>query len=179
MTRLSVTLFLNYYKAMKKIIFPILLFASIFVFFACTEKKSKAEKVSEFQSTLTNEDTVAMLNMCDECMEQLKAGKIDEVLSSLYEYDDSTETVSQLSEETNKRYKKIFTMFPVKEYTREYYSFQMQGLNDVRYKVKFDETESEDDGAFITAYMFNPVKIDGTWYVTVKRADQEIDESRN
>ena len=114
-----------------------------------------------------------MLKVCDDCMELLKAKKIDDAIASLYEYDDSLKQVSPLSEETAKRYKRVFSMFPVIDYTRAYYSFQLEGLNDVKYTVKF----SSQDTTATTAYMFNPIRLDGQWYVTVKRADQEIDES--
>ena len=61
-------------------------------------------------------------------------------------------------------------------FERVSYSFQLEGCNDVKYKVKFAESDNvEETGEFKTMYMFNPVKIDGTWYLTVKRPGQDFD----
>lgn len=156
---------------MKKLLYPLFCFAILLCVFSC-KQKTKEEQIQEFQLSLTQEDTTAMLQLCDDCMELLHKGKIDEAIGSLYEYDDSLKEVYPLSETTIKRYKHIYTMFPVIEYTRAYYSFQLEGLNDVKYEVKFSET----DGGAMTAFMFNPVKLKDKWYLTVKSADQEIDE---
>lgn len=163
---------------MKKVLLPLIILLSVTMFFSCNGKKSAEEKIKDFQQSLTTADTTKMLSACDSCMQLLKAGKIDDALSSLYEYDDSTCQVSPLSDETANRYRRMFTLFPVVSYELVYYSFQLEGLNDVKYKVKFADDENiEEAGDAITSYMFNPVKIGDSWYVTVKRADQSIDKS--
>ncbi len=165
---------------MKKISFPIFLILTLMIFTSCKNQKANKEtEVKEFQTQLTEADTTAMLSACDNCMELLKEGKIDDVLNSIYEYDDSLQQVNPLSEQTLNRYRKVFSMFHVKSYIRQYFSFQLEGLNDVKYSVKFtdDNPETGESGA-VTSFMFNPVRVDGSWYVTVKRADQEIDNSR-
>lgn len=156
---------------MKKLFLPLVTLFVLVSLFSC-KQKTREEQVKEFQMSLTKEDTTAMLKLCDDCMELLKNGKLDQALSSLYEYDDSMKQVSPLSEETMRRYKRRFTVFPVINYTRAYYSFQLEGLNDVKYTVNF----SKQDSTAMTAFMFNPIKVDGQWYISVKRADQEIDE---
>lgn len=164
---------------MKKIVFCIFVTMILFCVSSCKNNQSKSEKINEFQSSLTESDTLEMLKVADDCMELLKAGKVNDALAMLYEYDDSTQQVSPLSDQTIKRYEKMFTWFPVVEYQRIYFSFQLEGLNDVKYKVKFAEEENpEENGEAVTSYMFNPVKIAGVWYLTVKRADQDIDMNR-
>lgn len=67
-------------------------------------------------------------------------------------------------------------LFPVLEYSRIYYSFQLEGCNDVKYEVVWataDKTGTNQDAK--TAYMFNPVKVDGSWKLCVKTASDEID----
>ena len=119
---------------MKKIILFFVLVAGIMGMVSCNSKKEPREqKVEEFRSELTKEDTVAMLHICDQAMKDLKAKKIDKVLASLYEYTDSTKELKSLSKETENKYRRLFTMFPVLEYERKYYSFQLEGCNDVRY----------------------------------------------
>lgn len=161
---------------MKRIFYFSIVVFLVFVFSSCGNGSSKSEKTNEFQNSLTSADTTAMLEVANKCMDLLKSNKLDDAMTLLYEYDDSLGQVSPLSEITAAKYKHLFKVFPVLDYTIVYYSFQLEGLNDVKYKVKFAENleDSENPDAF-TSFMFNPVKVGETWYLTVKRADQEID----
>ena len=160
---------------MKHFNYAILILSSLLIFASCKEK-SRVDKMEEFRSELNEQDTLTMLKLCDDCMNSLKAGKIDQVIASLYEYNDTTEEVTPLTPATEKSYRKKFKIFPVLDFERVSYSFQLEGCNDVKYKVKFAESDNvEETGEFKTMYMFNPVKIDGTWYLTVKRPGQEFD----
>ena len=114
------------------------------------------DKMEEFRSELNEQDTLTMLKLCDDCMNSLKAGKIDQVIASLYEYNDTTEEVTPLTPATEKSYRKMFKIFPVLDFERVSYSFQLEGCNDVKYKVKFAESDNvEETGEFKTMYMFN------------------------
>lgn len=159
----------------------ILLFITAFIlfaFFSCDNKKSKTptEQVFEFRSQLTYNDTLQMLQICDNAMELLKQNSIDEVIASLYEYDQETKQVRPLSEESIKSYRRTFNMFPVLEYERVYYSFLLEGCNDVKYIVTFrapDESGTNESAK--TAFMFNPVKINDTWKLCVKTSSDKIE----
>ena len=71
----------------------------------------------------------------------------------------------------------MFRIFPVVDYELVYYSFQLEGINDVKYKIIFAQEENvAENGEAATALMFNPVKVDGSWYLTVKKAGQKFDE---
>lgn len=157
----------------------LLAFLSLGLAVTSCHKKTRVEEIQEFRLELTSEDTVSMLKMCDDCMESLKAGKIDEVIGSLREYNDSTNSISPLTPETEAAYRKKFQLFPVHSYKRAYYSFQLEGCNDVKYEVEFAETDNvQETGEYKTNYMFNPVKIDGVWYLTMKTETQSFDKSR-
>lgn len=162
---------------MKRITVYIFISLLTLGFHSCKNKpKSRAERVAEFRSELTAEDTTTMLKLCDDAMEQLKAKDYDKVLSTMYEYTDSTQEVKPLSKETAARYRRMFKMFPVLDYVRKYYSFQLEGCNDVKYEVTFATAEQAGTAQPAkTGYMFNPVKVDGTWKLCVKTADEEID----
>ena len=119
-----------------------------------------------------------MLKLCDDAMEELKNKNYDKVLASLYEYTDSTQELKPLSKEVANKYRRKFMLFPVLDYHRTYYSFQLEGCNDVKYEVTratADKAGTSDPAK--TAYMFNPVKIDGEWKLCVKTADDEIDKT--
>ena len=169
---------------MKKFSFFFLAVALLFVFPSCKGLKNKKdmsreEQIEEFRNDLTEADTTTMLKLADDAMEQLKAKKIDQVIASLYEYNDSTEEVKPLTEETAKRLTRKFKMFPVLDYYREYYSFMLEGCNDVKYCVTFatpEQTGTKDPAT--TMFMFNPVKIDGEWKLCVKTAQDQFDTEK-
>ncbi len=155
---------------MKKVFFSLLTIALV-VFAAC--KGGQKSESMVFQEGLTAQDSTIMLQKCDSCMQFLSDGRIDDALAMLVEYDDSLQQVSPLSDETRASYMRKFTLFPVLKYELKYVSFMESGLNDAKYEVQFGPDEA---GAPKTAYMFNPVKIDGIWYLSVKTANQSIDE---
>lgn len=165
------TLFFKNHK-MKKFYLPFI--ALILVFFvSCRDQKTASEIAgNEFQQGLTSQDSIKVLQMSDSCMAFLKAGQIEEALNMLFEYDDSLKQVSPLSMEARAQYMKKIMMFPVIDYSLSYFSFTEEGLNDVKYKVVFGPVEA---GAPKTAYMFNPVKNDGNWYLCVKSSTQAVD----
>lgn len=162
---------------MKKINYLLIAVAVLCLGTACSNKKSREERVEEFRSMLTASDTTQMLQICDNAMEQLKGKKIDEVIASLNEYNDSTRELLPLSDSMKKSLKRRFKLFPVLDYRREYYSFMLEGCNDVKYKVIFATSEQSGTGeAPTTMFMFNPVKVDGEWKLCVKAPEKEVDE---
>lgn len=161
---------------MKKLNYMLIAVAVLCLGTACSnKKKSREERVEEFRGMLTANDTTQMLQICDNAMEQLKGKKIDEVIATLYEYNDSTEELTQLTDQMKKRLARRFKMFPVLSYNRQYYSFMLEGCNDVKYEVVFATPEQTGADSAKTMYMFNPVRIDGEWKLCVKTAKDEID----
>lgn len=163
---------------MKKFFNLFLCVSIALVFTACNSKKSRFEQVQEFQSTLNSEDTTQMLKISNDCMELLKAKKVGEALSMLYTYNEEEKSVQPISEAARKKYEHQFKIFPVLEYDLQYYSFQLEGVNDVKYSIKFAESDPEVGGDFKTAFMLNPVKVDGNWYLTVK-SGEDFDHLKN
>lgn len=161
---------------MKRIFYVGMCLLALLSTASCNQKgQTKADESQQFRNSLTDADTLNMLNICDSCMMFLQDKNIERALSMLYEYDDSTGQVTMLSNETRQRYHRLFTMFPVLSYQRVKYTFMLEGLNDVKYDVVFAEEEHpEVNGVPKTSFMFNPVRVNGTWYLTVKRGDQDI-----
>jgi hypothetical protein len=162
---------------MKKSIYIFSFLLSVIFICSCKDKKVviPAPQVNEFQIGLNNQDTLEMLQLCDNCMEQLKAGDIDGVVSNLYEYDDSMKSVSLIGDEAEFRFRRQLQVFPVLDYKRVSYKFFDEGLNDVKYEIVFaEEKNPEVNGVPKTFFMFNPVKVDGKWYLCVKQRDQRV-----
>ena len=164
------------YLEMKRILYFVVAAVAVMCVSSCKEKaKTVLQQENEFRATLSDQDTTQMLKLADDCMELLKNKDIEVALAMLMEYDDSANQVKPLSDETRKRYTHMFKMFPVLSYTRVEYTFMMEGLNNVKYDIIFAEEEHpEVNGVPKTSFMFNPVKIDDQWFLTVKRADQGI-----
>ena len=116
-----------------------------------------------------------MLSLCNSAMEQLKQGKIDDMLLGLSEYDDSTKQVLPISERMLNRFRHQLKRFPVKDYELQYYSMMLEGCNDVKYKVTFATGEQTGGDPATTMYMFNPVKVNGEWRLCVKTQNDEFD----
>lgn len=167
---------------MKKYSYFFLAVALVCLVASCKKSKkdmTREEQIEEFRNELTEADTTAMLKLADNAMEQLKAKKIDQVIASLYEYNDSTQEVTPLSDIMKKRCTRRFKMFPVLDYYREYYSFMLEGCNDVKYCVTFATAEqagTKDPAT--TMFMFNPVKVDGEWKLCVKTPQDEFDREK-
>lgn len=163
---------------MKKLIYSFAVITLFCCVWSCKEKPREQQK-QEFQAGLTEADSTQMLQLCDQCMELLKAGEIDQALDMIYYYDEENHDVEELPKAFRESFRHMFQMFPVCEYERSYYSFQLEGCNDVKYMVTFEEMEDPSEpNPYKTSFMFNPVKVDGQWYVTMKTATQDIDESR-
>lgn len=160
---------------MKKLFYLTLAFSFMLLSMTACKKQTQSAPASaaqQFQAGLTNNDTLTMLQLSDSCMNLLMQRDINAALTMLYEYDDSTHTVLPLSEESANAYRQKFTMFPVNIFDLTEFSFYSDGINDVRYEVTFGYDEN--NNRMKTAFMFNPVKINDTWFLTVKKPGQDI-----
>ena len=162
-----------------KIVFILLLSCLLF---SCGRKETKermktyADAEKEFVSSLTKKDSIAILEMSQKCMDSLKAGNVEAALGMLYVI--KAGEVVRLTDENKEDFKKHFCTFPVVDYHLEYFSFSTQGCNDLKYKIEFAR-KGADGSAPAMAFIFNPVKIDGTWYLCVKNRNQSSKEMLN
>ena len=147
---------------MKKFNYVLVAVAVICLATACKNKapQTREEQIEEFRSMLTASDTTQMLQICDNAM------------------DDSTEELKPISEELKKRMKNQFRMFPVLDYERKYYSFMLEGCNDVKYEITFATAEQAGGKPATTMFMFNPIKVNDEWKLCVKTQDKAIDEGK-
>ncbi len=135
--------------------------------------KSQAEAEAEFLPTLTAADSSTVKSMAVRCMELLKADSTDKALDMLYIVRGTK--LQKLTGEDRTRMQKRFAMFPVLDYEFEGMSFSTQGNNDVKFKTRFLEA-SESGAPTSIGMMFNPVKIGGQWYLTLKNVGQKSRE---
>lgn len=158
---------------MKKFFFFTTTVLTIIMVASCNSGTSSTPKSAspsdEYISGLTSSDSTQMKKLCNDCMELLKHRDIDAAVSMLQYYDEATHNVLPLSTEERARMMRLFVNFPVLSYNCKETTFIEEGVNNVKYEVMFD---LEDHAK--TSFMFNPVKVNGTWYLTVKRPDQRV-----
>lgn len=135
------------------------------------------EAETRFSSTLTAADTAAVLEMGKNVMELLKAGSPEEAASQLYEIAKEG-GVKPLTDENKKKFAERFIQFPVLDYELDYYSFSIPSLNDLKYRYAFAEAPEGGEAPRL-GLMFNPVQLDGKWYLTVKTDKQPSKTSTN
>lgn len=139
--------------------------------------KTYADAEKEFVGSLTKTDSITVLEMSQKCMDSLKEGNIEAALGMLYVVKDG-EAV-RLTNENAENLKKHFSTFPVVDYHLENFSFFP--LRDVMIlNIRLNLQKKDVDGNAPTmAFMFNPVKIDGIWYLCIKHRNQSSKEMLN
>lgn len=125
-------------------------------------------EIDAFRSSLATTDTAIVKQKCEECMEQFKRNNIDLALSELYIYENGK--TEPLPDEVAEQQRKKLALMPVLNYELASFNFATEDNNDVKYKVQFDENDPQ----AITYFMFNPIKIEGTWYLTIKNIGEAV-----
>jgi len=154
---------------MKKLL---ILLAAFAVLVSCGSRysgsngeKTQKDAEAEFLSSLTQESQDAVLALADECMDKLMAGEVEEAVDMIYVlYDD---VLYKKSDSYTAELQMRFRMFPVRSYERLYYSFSTEGNNDISYSYVFSPAK-DGSPAQTMKLMFNPVYVDGQWYLALK-----------
>ena len=153
-----------------------LLFAAFTLLVSCGPKysgsrgeKTQKDAEAEFLASLSQTDQDAVLALADDCMDKLQAGKVDEAVGMIYVlYND---VVYKKSASYTADLVQRFKSFPVVSYERLYHSFSTEGNNDISYSYVFAPA-SGGRSEQTMKLMFNPVYIDGSWYLTFKDGSQ-------
>ena len=172
---------------MKKLVKSLLYISFIICCFsACNNKKNvqKEESVkswgeakAEFVSELSSSDTSSVKTMAFQCMDLLKTDSISQALDMLYTIEGNK--LRKLSEEEKIQLKNRFKIFPIIDYKFEGMTFSTQGNNDVKFTYYFSKPENPQDAPKALGLMFNPIKIDNQWYLTMKNIGQSSQEMQN
>ena len=128
-------------------------------------EKTQKDAEAEFVSSLTKSDQDAVLALADDCMRKLQSGRVDEAVDMIYVlYND---VVYRKSDSYSAELIERFKAFPVRSYERDFYAFSTEGNNDISYSYVFAPGRNG-SGAQTMKLMFNPVYVDGQWYLTFK-----------
>ena len=135
------------------------------------------EAEARFSSELQSSDTTQVLELGNNFMETMKAGKVDEALDMLYTHNltDSLGGVRKLTDEERAILKRRFEMFPVISYEIDHYDFSIPSLNDLKYSYVYRPNSTTGR----LNLMFNPTKRDNQWYLMLKQPDQPAKDAEN
>lgn len=139
--------------------------------------KSWGEAKTEFISTLTASDTTNVKQMALKCMDLLKADSIDQALDMLYTVQENK--LRKLTEEEKGQLSKRFKIFPVIDYKFESLTFSTQGNSDVKFTSYFAKSENVQNSLKTIKLMFNPIKIENQWYLSMKNIGQSSQDIVN
>jgi hypothetical protein len=134
---------------------------------SCSKSKQKdyvtyGDMEEEFEASLTNADSTEVLEMSNDFMSMLQDGDIEGALAQLSEVNADGQVVP-LSTERRDQLIAHFTQFPVLKYELDYFAFSISTINDVKYNITFEEPDHK------MAFMLNPIKKDGEWYLCTKQ----------
>jgi hypothetical protein len=132
-------------------------------------EKTQKDAEAEFVASLTQSDEDAVLALADECMSKFQAGQLDEALDMIHVLHNNV--VYKKSASYTAQLKQRFEAYPVLSFERLYHSFSTEGNNDISYSYVF-EPANGNIPASTRKLMFNPVYIDGKWYLTFKDGSQ-------
>lgn len=130
--------------------------------------KTHLDAETEFVKSLSASDTAAVLGLTDRFMSLVRDGDVADAVGMITVV--SQNVVYKPSDRYFLELVNRFTNMDVDSFTLLDYYFTTEGNNDVRYM-----TESTPDGAAAPIKVkvtFNPVKVDGQWYLALKDGNQ-------
>lgn len=169
---------------MKNVLYFIGISVFIVTLSSCQQKSQKevnnemltlAEAEAQFISNLCKADTDTVINMSTQFMEKLRMGELKNAIKMLYTINGLQ--LDTLSTKQQRQYLQKFEAFPVRSYQLSYYSFSTQGNNDVKFIYDFSEPNAKQKS--LLSIMFNPIKIDNQWYLTLKGKNNYSQEQLN
>jgi len=156
---------------MKKLLFFPLFVLSLLIV-SCSGNKQEAQPTAHeaFVSELSTQDTVVVLQLCENFLQAMKENDKDKAFSILRYVEDgkvlppTTEQMAKLSNQ--------FTIFPVLDYHIKDFKVGEATDNICSYSIVISV---DDEGKESTiSFGFCPVKVDGQWYITVRNASAKL-----
>ena len=146
---------------MKKIISIVL---CIFALVSCNTNKNKLPKMqyqaeAEFNASLKQSDKDKLMQLTESFMSLVKSGDVEKGVSLIYVLDGNV--VYQKSPEYTDLLVKRFSPFVSCDYDFVSVAYSTPGNNDVVYNVAIP-------GGISLRITFNPVFVNGDWYLTMK-----------
>lgn len=164
---------------MRKYSTILLLFAIVFAFSSCGDKKAKEFKREnvdprmEYGMDRNSKDTTEILQMATNFLDCLKNRKYDEAFSQLYDLNLKDTTVVPLSSERKAELLENFKTFPVNNYSIKEVLLYSDIDTEVRYDIELFKKEKGDDRPNTIQGVLNPIRVKGRWFLTISKKSRE------
>lgn len=132
-------------------------------------EKTQKDAEAEFTSALSSADSTAVLNLAEKCMTLLSEGQVTEAVDMIHVLYNNV--VYKKSDSYTAELISRFKLFPVVSYKLNYFSFSTEGNNDISYTYAFGPADASGSAPEMKL-MFNPVFVDGEWFLTFKDGSQ-------
>ena len=149
---------------MRKYSTILLLFAIVFAFSSCGDKKAK-----EFK----RENVDPRMEYGTNFLDCLKNRKYDEAFSQLYDLNLKDTTVVPLSSERKAELLENFKTFPVNNYSIKEVLLYSDIDTEVRYDIELFKKEKGDDRPNTIQGVLNPFRVKGRWFLTISKKSRE------
>lgn len=150
---------------------------SMVILSACTGSSSKKtdpeQEKAAFQASLTEADSVIVAAMCEQFFGLMSAENYEQAFAMLSELDDENR-LAYLSDETKQGLKNRFSTFKIDKVELFECVFNAPFDNLFRYVVTTKSLDQNDNALFFR-FALNPVKIDDSWYLTLRTAPMKRD----
>lgn len=145
---------------------------SLFLF-SCSGEKQQKTVHEEFVGSLTAADTTEIKNLCDAFFTQMKEGNKDGAFELLYMLGENNQ-VEPVSVEYKAKISTQFTIFPVRDFRSKEIRIGNAEDNIASYTIVFGQDAEGKESTI--SFGFNPVKVNGKWYLTVRNASAQLED---
>jgi len=149
---------------MKKLLFMMMLVALVA---SCTEKKETKKRFLRPPSiTLNAQDTTEIRQKVESHLALLEQKKIKELAEILYYV--KNDSIFPLDEKRKADFIKGLSIFNIYDTKVKHLIIRSEYNNEVCVLMQILKDGNIEENKGVTKFYFNPVKIDGVWYITIR-----------
>lgn len=128
--------------------------------------------MTDFEAAMTNEDSLAVVDLIDQFFVSLENGEVNSAVAMLYKVDprDIEGKPEPLDNEEMDELRTLFSTIPVYDYKIDYIKFYKRTLNEVKCTAIIQPTNDNTPSATIS-YYFKPVNYMGGWALCLMNSD--------
>lgn len=134
---------------------------------SCTEKKEPKKNILRPPSiALSSQDTTEINQKIEAHLSLLKEKKLEEMADMLYYMDN--DSISLLDDTRKENFVKGLSVFNIYDAKVKHLIIRSEYNNEVCVLLQIIKDGDISKNKGVTKFYFNPVKIDGVWYITVR-----------
>lgn len=138
----------------------------------CKGTKEENNGMTDFEAAMTNEDSLAVVDLIDQFFVALENGEVNSAVAMLYKVDprDMNGTPEVLDNEEMENLRTLFASIPVYEHKIDYIKFYNRILNEVKCTAILQPAHDNVPSATMS-YYFKPINSMGTWVLCLMNSD--------